>query len=71
MNVKDKPVLMFAITFILFKSTMLDIILRSFIRNIDNHKIRKKITRNIIIINRFFYFIYNLIEKIKCINVKI
>ena len=71
MNVKDKPVLMFAITFILFKSTMLDIFLRSFIRNIDNHKIRKKITRNIIIINRFFYFIYNLIEKIKCINVKI
>ena len=42
---------MFATIFSLLELTMLDIILRSLIRNIDDHKIRKKITRNIIVIN--------------------
>ena len=50
---------------------MLDIILRFFIQNINNYEIRKKITRSIIIINRFFRFVYNFIKEARRINVKI
>ena len=71
MNVKNKPISMFTTIFILFKSTIFDIILRFFIRNIDIYKIRKKVIRNIIVINRFLYFIYNFVKKTKRINVKI
>ena len=51
MNIKNKLVSMFAIVFILFESTMLDTILRFFIRNINNYEIRKKVIRNIIVID--------------------
>lgn len=50
---------------------MLNIILRIFIRGFNNYKIRKKITRDIILINRSLYIIYNLIEKVYRINSKI
>ena len=62
---------MFAIMFILLESTMLDTILRFFIRDIDGYKIRKKIIREMIIINRSLRFVDNFIKKIKRINVKI
>ena len=50
---------------------MLDIILKFFIRNIDDHEIRKKVIKNIIIIDRFFRFVYNLAKEARRINVKI
>ena len=62
---------MFVAAFSLLESTILDIILRSFIRDINDHEIRKKVTRNIIIINRSLRFVYNLIEKTRRINMKI
>ena len=62
---------MSATIFFLLKSTMLDIILKFFIQNINNHEIRKESIRNMIIINRFFRFVYNLIKEAKRINVKI
>ena len=71
MNVKNKFISMFATAFSLFKSTMLDVILRFFIRNIDDHEIRKKIIKDIAVIDRFLYFVYNLAEEAKRINVKI
>ena len=71
MNVKNKPALIFITVFTLFKSIMLDIIFKSFIRNINDHEIQKKIIYDMIIINRFFRFVYNFIEKVKRINVKI
>ena len=55
---------MFTTIFILFKLTMLDIIFKFFIRNINDYEIRKEVIRDMIIINRFFRFIYNLVEKI-------
>ena len=70
-SVKNKSISVLIITFILFKSIMLDIILKSFIRNIDDYEIRKKIIRDMIVINQFFRFVYNFIKKIKRINVKI
>ena len=71
MNVKNKFIAMFVAAFSLLESTILDIILRSFIRDINDHEIRKKVTRNIIIINRSLRFVYNLIEKTRRINMKI
>ena len=62
---------MFIIIFFLLESAMLNIIFKFFIRNIDDHEIRKKVIQNIIIINRFLRFVYNFIKEIKRINVKI
>ena len=70
-NVKNKFILMFAIIFILLKLIMFDIILKNFIRNINDYEIRKKVIYDMIVINRFLYFVSNFIEKIKHINVKI
>ena len=54
---------MFATVFFLFESTMLDIILRFFIRDINDYEIRKKITRNMTVINRFFISFTILLKK--------
>ena len=70
-SAKNKLISMSAAVFSLFESTMLDIILRSFIRNIDDHEIRKKVIKDMIIIDRFFRFVYNLVEEARRINVKI
>ena len=71
LNVKNKSISTFTIILFLFESTMLDIILRFFIRNIDDYNIRKEVTRDMVIINRFLRFVYNLIEEAKRINIKI
>ena len=70
-NVKNKFVSMFAIIYILFEFVMFNIIFKFFIQNINNYEIRKKVICDIIIINRFFHFVYNFIEKIRRINIKI
>ena len=71
MSIKNKSVLIFATIFTLLKSIMLDMILKFFIRNINNHEIRKEIIRDMIVINRFFRFVYNFVKKTKHINIKI
>ena len=50
-SVKNKLIAMFIATFSFLESAMLDIILRFFIRNIDDYEIRKKTTRSMIITN--------------------
>ena len=70
-SAKNKFISIFTAAFSLFESTMLDIIFRFFIRNIDDYEIRKKVIRNMIVIDRFFRFVYNLVEKARRINVKI
>ena len=70
-NVKNKLISMFITTFFLFESTMFNIILRFFIRDIDDYEIRKKAIKDITVINRSFRFVYNLVEKTRRINVKI
>ena len=71
MNVKNKLISVFVTVFFLFESTMLDIILRFFIRDIDNYEIRKKVIKSITVIDRSLFFVYNLIKETKRINVKI
>ena len=70
-NVKNKFISISVIAFSLLEFAMLDIILKFFIRNIDDHEIRKKVIKNIIIIDRFFRFVYNLAKEARRINVKI
>ena len=70
-NVKNKLISMFITIFSLLESAMLDFILRFFIRNIDDYKIRKEVTRDMTVIDRFLYFVYNLAEEAKRINMKI
>ena len=70
-NVKNKLISIFATTFFLLESTMLNIILRFFIRDIDDYEIRKEVIRDMIITNRFLRFVYNFVEKTRRINVKI
>jgi hypothetical protein len=54
-----------------FKSVMLDIILRAFIRELFDSEIRREVTREMISFDRSFKIIYQLIEKARRINIKI
>lgn len=70
-RVKNRPVTVSSTAFTLLKSFMLNIILRVFIRGLNDHEIRKKATRNIISSNRSLHMIYSLAEKSRRINVEI
>lgn len=64
-DVKDRFTFIFSFTsFTLLKSAILDIILRSFIRGLNDSKIRKKVTREMAPLNRFLRNIYNLTKKV-------
>lgn len=57
--------------FDLLESAMLNIILKVFIRELNDNKFRKKITREIITFNKSLKLIYNLIKKTHRINIEI
>ena len=64
-NVKNRFIFTLNFTlFTLLKFVMLDTILRSFIRGLNDSKIRKEITREIVLSNRSLKNIYNLAEKV-------
>ena len=50
---------------------MLNIILKTFIRDLSNQKIKKKIIKNMTTANKSLRFIYQLIEEIRRINLEI
>ena len=58
-------------TLSLLESTMLNIILKAFIRDLSNQKIKKKIIKNMTATNKSLRFIYQLIEETRRINLKI
>ena len=58
-------------TFILFEFVMLNTILRAFIKDLFDSKIRKKATRNMISSDRSLRTIYQLAEKTRRINIEI
>lgn len=70
-NVKDKSTFISFIILMLLKSAMLNTILQTFIKEILNHIIQRKITRNMIATDKLLKSIYNLAEKMKCMNLKI
>ena len=53
------------------KSSMLDIILRAFIRDFNDHELRKEVTRRMTSITRSLRVIYSLAEEARRINIKI
>ena len=53
------------------KSTILDTIIRAFVKDLTNANIKLKITRTIIAIDRSLKVTYNLIEKIQRTKIKI
>lgn len=53
------------------EAIILDIILRAFIKELNNFKTRKKIIRDMTSTNRFLNTIYNFIEKLYRINIEI
>ena len=48
-------------SYTLLKSIIFNIILRAFIRDLNNQKIRKKVIRKMMLLNRFFsqYLLFN------------
>ena len=70
-DAKNKFVFAATIILILLESVMLNIILRAFIKNLFDSKIRKKVIKNMISSNRSLRTIYQLIEKIRRINIEI
>lgn len=70
-DVKDRSTFISFTTFTLLKSVMLNTILRAFIKEILNHIVQRKITRNMIATDKLLKSIYNLAEKMRCTNLKI
>ena len=69
---KDRsPSISSAIFFTLLKLAILDIILRAFIRELNNLSIRQKATREIIFANRLLRNIYSLAEEARRINLEV
>ncbi len=68
---KDKSTFNSFTIFTLLKLTMLNIILRAFIKRISNHIVQRKITRSMTATDKLLKFIYNLAEKAKWMNLKI
>jgi len=62
---KDKSTFNSFTIFTLLKLTMLNIILRAFIKRISNHIVQRKITRSMTATDKLLKFIYNLAEKAK------
>lgn len=69
---KDRPPLTSsAILFTSLELAMLDIILRAFIRGLNDSSIRQEATREMIFADRSLRNIYSLAEEARCINLKI
>ncbi len=62
-RIKEKDRFSIIVLFTL-KSTMFNIIIRAFVRDLANANVKLKITRTIIIINRSLRITYNLVKKI-------
>ena len=71
MGAKDRPINTSIDIFIPLKSTILNTILRAFIKGFNNYEIRKEATRGIIFSDCFLYIIYSLAEKVRRINIEI
>ena len=70
-DAKNKFAFVVAFTFTLFEFAMLNIILRAFIRDLLNSKIKKKITKDMISSNRSLRTIYQLTKEARRINIEI
>ncbi len=68
---KDKSAFSSFIILTLLKSAMLNIILWAFIKRILNHIIQRKVMRDMTATDKSLKFIYNLVKKVKWMNLKI
>ena len=70
-EVSDKPSSTPSISLTLLESTMLNTILRAFVRGLNDHDIQKEATRGMALPDRSLQMIYNLAEKACCTSVEI
>lgn len=70
-NARDRQLSFENIMLSSLKFVMLNTILKIFIEGIFDLEIRKEVTREMIIVNRFFKMIYQLTKEIRRINIKI
>ncbi len=68
---KDKSTFNSFTILTLLKSAMLNIILRAFIKKISNHIIQRKVIKSMTATDKSLKSIYNLVEKVRWMNLKI
>ncbi|KAF6238681.1 hypothetical protein HO173_003187 [Letharia columbiana] len=70
-GIKDRPAATPSAAFSLLESTMLDTILRAFIRGLNDQEIRKEATRGMASSDRSLHMVYNLAEEARRTNAEI